>query len=503
MTSPIKSPSGVKTKTYAYEDFQGLDTSRDITSLDTGKQQHLSQIVNATSDWRGQIVRDAACKFVSGDNVVNHVRHFSSGEAVWVERTGSGLTFQSIRGHSLADVHPTAAIVSSTVFNQNVQFLARYRPMYRYDGVNFQRNQSPAINSLTPAFATTVQRRLAVAGIPGKETQVHLSRVDQDEIFPDDEEESSTNVLRAGFIDVANLLGSADKITGLGSFEQNRMVVFTADKAIVFKIDPDITNWLIDDNANINIGCASHNTVVNAGTDLLFCSRAGIHSIKRSEENGILVFSYSLSDKIDILYRELFNSVPDPEQISAVFDQDTAQYHVFFPQDGDFLCKRLTLAMNPEGGKPQPKFSQGDFLNSRCGSFLNGQLTLGTTGGIFEVQTVETDNSSFFTPNVSVTTPLLWHGSLEATKETTSILIQAAGKGIILIDAQDETGKTIGSLTIEVDDTSDDNYFEDVPLSVQYERKWQHRYRAAQYRFRTEGGGGLLRIIGFAITVRT
>ena len=204
MTSPIKSPSGVKTKTYAYEDFQGLDTSRDITSLDTGKQQHQSKITNATCDWRGQIVRDAACKFVSGDNIVNHVRHFSSGEAVWVERTGSGLTFQSIRGHSLVDAHPTAAIVSSTVFNQNVQLVARYRPMYRYDGVNFQRNQSPSINALTPAFAATVQRRLAVAGIPGKETQVHLSRVDQDEIFPDDEEAGSTNVLRAGFVDVAN-----------------------------------------------------------------------------------------------------------------------------------------------------------------------------------------------------------------------------------------------------------------------------------------------------------
>ena len=66
MTSPIKSPSGVKTKTFAYEDFQGLDTSRDITSLDTGKQQHLTKILNATCDWRGQIVRDASSKFVSG-----------------------------------------------------------------------------------------------------------------------------------------------------------------------------------------------------------------------------------------------------------------------------------------------------------------------------------------------------------------------------------------------------------------------------------------------------
>jgi len=503
MTSSTKSRSGVKAKTFAYENFQGLDTSRDITSLDTGKDQHVSKINNATSDWRGQMVRDPACKFRKGQFKVNHTRFFGSNEICWVEETGSGLNFVSEREHILENVHPTAAIVTSTVFNQSVHFVARSRPMYRYDGIQFKRNQSPSINEMQPSYITSVQRRLAVAGIPGRETQVHLSRVDQDEIFPDDEDATSTNVLRAGFIDVANLLGTADQITGLGTFEQNRLVVFTADRSIIYRIDPDIDRWVIDDNANINIGCISHNTIANAGTDLLYCSRSGIHSIKRSEENGILVFSYSLSDKIDLLYRELFNSVENPETLSAVFDQDTAQYHVFFPQPGGQLCRRLTLSMNPEGGQAVPKFSTGDFLNARCGSFLNGKLVYGTSGGLYEVLKVEEENENAFTPDMEVVTPLLWHGSLEETKQTQSVIVQASGKGIITLDAQDLNGRTLGSLVFEVDDTSDDNYFEDVPLSKQYERKWSHRYRAAQYRIKTQGGGGLLRIIGFAVTVRT
>ena len=503
MASTVKSPSGIKSKTFAYENFQGLDTSRDVTSLDTGKDQHLNQVINATCDWRGQIVRDPSCVFREGKHKVNHVRFFGKDEVLWVEQTGSGLTFRSDRDHVLEDVHPSAAIVSSTVFNQSVQLAARARPLYRYDGISFQRNQSPALNELLPAYCTSIQRRLAVAGIPGKETQVHFSRVDQDEIFPEDEDATSTNVLRAGFIDVANLLGTADQITGLGTFEQNRLVVFTADRAIIYRIDPDIDNWLVDDNANINIGCTSHNTIVNAGTDLLFCSRSGIHSIKRSEDNGILVYSYSLSDKIDLLYRELFNSVEDPEKISAVFDQDTAQYHVFFPRTGDFLCTRLTLAMNPEGGQAQPKFSTGDFLNARCGAFLNGKLIYGTTGGLYEVLKIEEERDGAFTPEMKITTPLLWHGSLEDTKEVQAIVVQAAGKGKIEIDAQDDKGRVLGSMFMEVDDTSDDNYFQDVPLSRQYERKFQHRYRAAQYRIRSEGGSGLLRLIGFAVTVRT
>ena len=503
MSSSTKSPSGVKTRTFAYENFQGLDTSRDVTSLDTGKDQHLSSLKNATADWRGQVVRDPACKFIGGEFKVNHVRFFGSNEVCWIEQTGAGINFKSDRGHSLDGVYEVSANVSTTVFNQSVILCSRAKPMYRYDGIEFTRNNSPAADELRPAYVTSVQRRLAVAGIPGRETQVHLSRVDQDQIFPDDEEPDSTSVLRAGFIDVANLLGTADQITGIGSFEQNRLVVFTADRAIIYRVDPDLTRWVIDDNANINIGCASHNTIVNAGTDLLFCSRSGVHSIKRSEENGILVFSYSMSDKIDILYRELFNSVADPETISAVFDQDTAQYHIFFPQGSGTTCKRLTLATNPEGGQPQPKFSTGDFLNANCGSFLGGKLVLGTNGGVYEVLKIEDDRDDAFTPEMEVVTPYLWHGSLMDTKETTSVILQATGKGIIEMDALDLNGRIIGSLVIEVDDTSDDNYFLDVPLSKQYERKWSHRYLAAQYRFKTKGGGGLLRIIGFAVTVRT
>ena len=346
----IQSTSGIALTTYSYENFQGLDTSRDITSLDTGEEQHLTSLVNGFCDWRGQIVRDPTVAFRSGDFKVNHVTFYGKDAVVWAEETGSAINFRSDAGHYLLDVHPTTAIVSSTVFNQRVHFSSRARATYKYDGTSFTRNTSDALNKLNPAFVSSIQRRMVVSGIPGKETQIHFSRVDNEEIFPDDEAADSTNVLRAGFVDIANLLGTADQITGLGAFEQNRLVAFTGDRAIIYKIDPSIDNWLIDDDTFINIGCASHNTICNAGTDLMFCSRSGIHSIKRSEENGILVYSYALSDKVDILYRELFKSVDDPQKITAVFDQDMAQYHVYFPQAGGVLCKRLTLALNPEGG---------------------------------------------------------------------------------------------------------------------------------------------------------
>jgi hypothetical protein len=495
-----RAPSGVRVRPYAYENFQGLDVSRDITSLDTGSEQHLAKLDNAHCDWRGQIVRDSSARKRGGDHPVRHLDFYAQGGVFWIEETGNQLSFNSDRDHSLQDVYPINAIPSSTVFNQRVQVFARALPAYRYDGILWTRNSSPALDKLRPSFGTSIQRRLIVSGIPGKETQVHISRVDHDQIFPDDEDKESENVLRAAYLDVANLLGSAGAITGIAGFEQNRMAVFTADKALLYRIDPDINNWVLDDRANINVGCVSHNTIKNAGTDVLFCSRSGINSIRRSEDNGIIVYSYSYSEKVDLLYRELVASVPNPQLISAAWDQDNSQYHVFFPQSGGVFSKRLTLSLNPEGGQPQPKFSTGTFLNARCGATLAGDYVLGTPGGVYEVCACNVEGA--VTPGLEVVTPMLWHGNLNETKETYSLIIQATGQGTLQVDAIDEQGRAFGSLDIEINDTPDDNRFIDVPLSRQYERKWEHRYRGAQYRFRVKDSAGLIRIIGFAVTVR-
>ena len=85
----VQSTSGVSIQTFSYENFQGLDTSRDITSLDTGEEQHLVQLTNGFCDWRGQIVRDPTVTFRKGDHKVNHVKFYGKKNVVWVEETGS------------------------------------------------------------------------------------------------------------------------------------------------------------------------------------------------------------------------------------------------------------------------------------------------------------------------------------------------------------------------------------------------------------------------------
>ena len=58
LMSTTYAPSGVKTKIYPYEDFQGIDASRDKGALDTGQKQRLISIVNGYTDFRGSMVRD-------------------------------------------------------------------------------------------------------------------------------------------------------------------------------------------------------------------------------------------------------------------------------------------------------------------------------------------------------------------------------------------------------------------------------------------------------------
>ena len=95
-----QSASGVSLTTYSYENFQGLDTSRDITSLDTGEEQHLVKLENGYCDWRGQIVRDPTVAHRIGSHKVVHVNFYGSNKTVYVEEDGAGINFKTDDEHS-------------------------------------------------------------------------------------------------------------------------------------------------------------------------------------------------------------------------------------------------------------------------------------------------------------------------------------------------------------------------------------------------------------------
>lgn len=501
MSSLYRNPAQIKTRTVAYSNFMGLDSSRPLVSQDTGQNQTLAEINNAFCDFRGQIQLDRPASFLFGDNVVVHTAFFAPGETAAAEYRGAGIYLTSSRGHTTTEaVFSTFSPVSSTLFNGKVFFFSKGFAPQSYDGSVFQPGLAPSMQERGPAFGAVVQRRLCVAGVPGFETRVFISRVDNENVFPDEEQADSENVLRAGYIDIANLLGTADQITGLGTFEQDRLAIFTSDRTFIFKVDPDINQWALDDRANIHIGCIGHNAIANAGTDLLFCSRTGVHSIKRSVDNGILVSAITLSDMVKETYRQLTTSVSSTALVSSVWDRDEAQLHIFFPDRiGSTISRRLTVTVPTAADQPA-RFSTADFLNQRCGAFLAGKLVVGTSGGVYELLPEYSVTGQ--SPTAVIETPTLWHGRLDDNKQTSSFILQAAGQGDVTVQAFNEDGRQLQEMTIKLDASEDDGTFLDVPLSKQYERKFEHIYRGVRFRFLLTGKG-IVRITGFAVRVRS
>uniref|UniRef100_UPI001586B7CD hypothetical protein n=1 Tax=Endozoicomonas atrinae TaxID=1333660 RepID=UPI001586B7CD len=395
------------------------------------------------------------------------------------------------------EVYPLGAVVSSVIYNQKLHVFSKALPTYRYDGIKWERNQSSALDDIRPAFATSVQRRMFVSGGISHPTRIWASRVDNDEMWPDDEDLESSNVLRAAYFDVGNLLGTADKVTGLGAFEQNKLAVFTSDKTFIYNIDPSVDLWSLDDRSNVNVGCVSHNTICQADSDLIFCSRTGVYAIRRSRENGIMVSHIAMSNRIRTLYRAYMNSVPNQQNINAVWDADNLRYHIYFPQT-DHISRRLSLSFGTEG---EPQWATGDFLYTRCADFLAGSLVVGTAGGTFDIRKPEETTGE--TPTCTFTTPLLWQGSLSEPKQAHSLILQASGSGNVLVEAFDECHNPIHTFTFDIKDDEGDNHVPMHSLHQQYEHQFPVRYIGLQLRFTiTSDEGGLLRIVGFAITTR-
>lgn len=499
--STITSPSGQRLQPFSYDDFQGIDSSRDISSLDTGERQHMYRLVNGYANYRGIILRERGLTprtSVPGDRLISHVTFFGRNLLAWAQRDGGGTTLAAEpNGLEQKEVYPRDASVSSTVFNNKLVFFSRDQKMWHYDGLTFK---SSTNDRERPAFGVAIQRRLAIAGGLDRRTIVDLSRVDDPDVFTRDEETTSTSVTKAADIDIRNIIGTSDEITGLGVFEKSRLAVFTNDQCIVYTISPDYTRWVIDDKASIGVGCVSHNSIANVGTDILFCSRSGVHSLRRSEANGITIYAVPLSSKIEELYKELYRSVQDKSDISAYYDQDEGQYHVFFPRS-DFMTTRLTMSVSPTPDG-QNKWSTAEYINQRCGASLGGTTVLGTSGGVFQYKDYEDTADVTNVPPLEVVTPILWHGSLTETKHAREFILQASGQGRIIIDAYNHEGKKLNSITVDLDpvDGEDDDYTF-LPLSKQYNRQFVHQYKGVQFRMRTEGGSGRIKIIGFAVLV--
>lgn len=493
------SPPGIRVKPYPYENFLGLNTQRHHTALDTGSNQYLTGLIDGYCDRHGQIVREPAARWLESDNYVSNVWQISGDSYVFAEQMTGGVTLRSSAGHRAEEVFAPRSVLSSAVFSRKLYTVSFGQTPQVYDGSLWRELGSPSLKTDPPAFLTTVNRRIACAGMARRPLTVWLSRVDTDDVFPDDENPNDTNVLRAGSIDISNMSNSGDHITGIGGFEWNRLAIFTNNQTLLYQVDPDVTRWSIQDQTAIDVGCVSHNTIVNSGSEVLFCSSEGVHALRRSRYNNVSVYSVNLSDDITMLYRELYETVDIKQRISAAWDSETRRLQIFFPFSR-VESHRLSVYV-PKDEQEPPRWSYGRYLNATCASNLADRFLIGTPGGVFERYKLGQLAIHGTEAKMTVITPTLWLGSMSRKKTAYSAVIHASGKGRLTLTCLDEQDAVIATETMDVDDTNTPETLPGIPLMWQFERKLDRQFLGLQLKLEATGTE-LFRINGFAINIR-
>ena len=486
----------------SYANFQGINTTRDKSSLDTGDQQFLLTLENGYANSQGVILRDrtlVARKDVPQNQPIIHMNFFGRNLMAWAHREAGGISLRAEPNLSAPLAFTPGSVVTSTVFNNQIRFFSQGQQMWDCSGSVFVRASN---TKEKPAFGVACQQRLCVAGYADRPTVVELSRVNFPNIYSSDELKTDTTATRAIDIDIRNLIGTTDFITGLGVFEKSRLAVFTNDQCLIYNISPDFTKIAFDDKGALSNGTISHNSIVSVGTDLIFADRSGIRSVRRSESNGVTIYSVPLSEIVEEKYRDLYFRTPNKQSISGFYDHDYGQYHLFFPIS-DYNTERLTVSIASAGSGVINKWSTGHYLNQRCGASFGGVTCIGTSGGIYEyVPSEDKTATPDFIPDLTLITPILWHGDITETKQARKFILQASGTGHIDIEAFNNEGQLLDAFKIDLDrPAEDDNGTHTIPLSEQYDRPFNFQYKGVQFKMTASGGSGRIKIMGFAVLI--
>lgn len=489
-------------KPVIYSNFAGLSSIMGEVSMENPEEQRLIAMDNTFNSVRGFISNEAPfVRVTDEEDSVVALKLFdrSKGSLVYASESTYGVDLKcSVTGAKLTGALPAKTPVSITLFNGEAIVVGHGHSIYKTDGYAFTPIQSEEADGAR--FVCTTQNRVFFAGYDKSPNRIVSTRVDKLDVFPSDEAIDEPSVLKAAFLQIDGLLGSGDRITGMGVFEANKLSIFTNDRAFVYSVDPDYTQWKIDNSIAINFGCISHNSIVTVGGELFFCSRSGVHSIRRSALNGITVFTLPLSDEITDLYQALIADVNDKQNVSSCYNPDEGRLHVFIPSK-DGRSHRISVSVAPsvqESQKLKAAWSMATSTGLACGTFGSGRMFCGTKGGIVEMLPVSSKDG--IRGDGSFTLPMLFQKDAFNPKMSQSLAVIAAGAGSIEVMATDETGRQLGVTLFDLP-ADDQATYDGVPLQRQFTRDFRHKFNGLRLKF-TIKSNSLVRIYAIGVFIK-
>jgi len=485
-----------------YRGFSGLNTATSEIALESPDAQALTELDNLWCSPRGYLSNERPIVQLGKERAaISHARFYASrpDAVVYAARLAGRTELRVLDRPTLAaPTWPRNVVAASSVFNRKVIFTGggTLAPEV-FNGSGW--SQLTSSEAQGARYACAVSNRLVLAGYDRNPTEIIVSRVNREDVLPADEIDGENSVIKAIRVNVANLIGTADVVTGIASFESNKLAVFTSDRVLVYLAPADATQWDLDERVNINVGALSHGTIAAIGDEVFFCSRVGVHSLRRSSINGTTVFTQPLTAVVEETYRRLVAQVRDPSAISACFDRDNGRYTIFFPVN-DNLTYRLAIDISPrlqEQAETIGFWSLSSFAGLTCGDSLGGFTAFGSVAGLYSLG-AEYATSGLRGEGVA-RTPVLWHGDVLALKQSHSMILYASGAGRVVVTAENETGRELSAVVFELAAPGRADSL-GVPLPQQFERPWQHSYSGLRLRVKIEQGAAQVRV--FAIGVR-
>jgi len=556
-------------KLFSYNKFIGLDT---VTSVSNMSERFLAELISAYVDFRGQIVIGPAIwKAVSSLNTMHGfaIKHFGPNDWVHYYLGGntSVLAYSKVTGVSSSTTIfnvSNAAISEISLVNfdqKQFAFMSGHDPYY-YDGTSFVTVSGFGTIQYSTlgvypkgGHAVNILNRLVVAGIPGKPTELHVSEQGSFTDWRTNTTTGSTpNPTDGAIIDLKNQFSGEDTIQGLAVLEGDKLVVFGQNETLVYLTDTNINLWEIARDFRVPIGIFGRNTAVNVGTDVFFCSRFGIHSLKRAA-SGLTLETKTFTREVQDLFLSFVEKTKDanaPYLITgprAVFDGTLGQYRVFFPQEivnSEQTFAELRFTYDPEAGRSGhlsfstagrvfPLSGTGNSQVASYGSYyareipyINSTSTIlgyrtqitGATdnrssapllltsrqgvgdGGVLEFPQ---NNNDFMNPSWRIRTPLLSQGSPDTYKYYKRLIIRAVGTADFEVKIYDSDGNELQSTTVrpESDGFSSTTGISDTetrPINIPI----PHRSKSISILFQSStnvSGIGTLKILDFALVV--
>lgn len=493
----------VKFKPQLYTSFAGLNTSRADVSMERPEAQPFVEMENTYCSSKGYLTNESALSdFGTDKSFISHLKYFNSTskQILYAARIAGGLSLRVTgKPTALEKVWPRDTTISTTIFNSKIIIAGGQDVLYSYDGSEFRKVTSESVKG--GRYVVQIQNRLAVAGFDASPNEIVLSRVDNENIYRIDELPDEASVLKAARFNVQNLIGNGDRIRGLATFENNKLAVFTNDRVLIYIADQDFANWSLDTRLVVRYGTISNNSIVSIGDEVFFCSRSGVHSLRRSALNGSTVYTTPLSDDIQELYQTLLAQVTDKQKVNAHFNPDDGRLHIFFPVN-DLLSYRLSGAISAskqEGESTKMRWSLSKFAGLSCGDYLAGTQMCGSISGM-KVMGTWYSNTEGNRGDGFATLPILWHKDLFNPKTSLALAVYASGAGTIYVDAEDETERQLGTFTYELPDV-DQNDYNGVPIQRQFIKPFQFQYIGLRLKIRIEAKK-MIRIFGIGVLTK-